>query len=188
MNRDCGDSASNTTRIWRRIMKTKRTIHRLKRTAALAFFLGMLVCVGLFATGCKRKKCGEVCLLPYITQEWSVRVRGNQPTPCSAMELEPGDLYVMNVSSAYGISSKNIRACSDAPWNLTVTPSAGITARVEVSKRPRCGGNGGLLGSSSAPGEPVTISGPAGCITTGTDALYVVGSGEAGGTVTIEFN
>jgi len=168
-------------------MKANNTSHRLKRTAVLALFLGVLVCVGLFATGCKRKGCGNDCLIQYFIWDWFASGRNLDLIPCSALELKSGDLVVLDVYTDYAYHSLNIRACSDAPWTLTATPSAGIRVWVELSIKPYCKGDGDVLGSSPAPGEPVTISGPAGCITTGTDALRIGGFG-AIGTITVEYN
>jgi len=169
-------------------MKANNRYQRLKRIAARALVMGMLVCVGVFMTDCKKDVCDKDCKMTNFIAFWLTMGPGlDDSVPCSHnYDLSPGDSVVISATSYSGYISKKFRGCSDAPWILTAIPSADIIVEIIKSGSPYCSG-GLLLSESSIPGDAISISGPAGCISEGTDVIEINGSGAAG-TITVEFN
>jgi len=169
-------------------MKTKPTIQRLKRTAVLALVFGTLVYAGLFMTGCKEDVCDKECKFINSFGFWLTMGPGlDDFVPCRYdYEISPGDSVVIDIPDLPYFSYGKFVGCSPAPWTLTATPAAGITAKIlRGESRNNCVGL--LLEESQNPGDAVSISGPAGCMSTGTAVIEVRGSGAAG-TITVEYN
>ena len=172
-------------------MKSNNRYQRMKRIAGRALVLGMLVYGGVFMTGCKEDECDNECKLASNFFMWMSLTGGRglyDLVPCRYdYDLSPGDSVVINIPDLPSYEYSRFVGCSPASWTLRATPSVGITAEIwRVRKSPSyC--RGVLLKESLNPGEAVSISGPAGCMSTGTGVIEIRGS-DAAGTITVEFN
>jgi len=176
-------------------MKAKPITHRLKRVSGKLLILGMLVCVVLFMTGCKEEdKWDKYRDIYFNVTMWDSITGGLfyfEPCPYDH-NLSPGNSFVFDIPDPPYLEVAYTAACSPAPWTLTATPSAGITAKISRSIRAENMDRyncfyGVTLAESATPGAPVSISGPGGCISSGTDVIRVSGYGAAG-TVTVNFD
>jgi len=177
-------------------MKSNNRYQRMKRIAARALVLGMIANAVLFAASCKEDECDNECKLASNFFLWMTFTDGRglfyfEPCPYDH-NLSPGDSFVFDIPDPPYAGLTSMAGCSPAPWTLTATPSVGITANISRSIRAenmqqyKCNADI-TLAKSATPGAPVSISGPDGCISSGTDVISIWGYG-ATGTVAVNFD